>query len=65
MAEDKKYRVVCFMRVETEPEGELLSLEEANSEVRQLNIMMPENHYEIELVEDYDDVGPGNIEKAE
>jgi hypothetical protein len=69
MAEDKhaedKYRVVCFMRVDTEPEGELFSLEEAKADVRNMQVMMPENYYTIEKVEDEDNVGPGNAEEAE
>ena len=50
MTEDK-YRVVCFMRVDTEPPAEPLSLEEAEKEVRHFQVMMPENCYRIEKIE--------------
>ena len=53
-----KYRVVCFVRAEEEPEREPLSLEEAKKEVRQQKIMLPDNHYEIELIEDWNERKP-------
>jgi len=43
----KKYRVVVYMRIEPEEE-ELLTLNEAIKEVAQLNLMQPENIYDIE-----------------
>lgn len=43
----KKYKVVCYMRVEAE-EQEPLTLEEAEAEKEQGEFMQPENRYEIE-----------------
>lgn len=50
----KKYRIVCFMRVdrEDENENELLDLKEAKEEEKHLRFLQPENIYKIEEVEE-------------
>ena len=49
-----KYRVVCYMRVDVEPEIEELfdSIVDAEEEVDNISDMFPDNIYEIEEVED-------------
>jgi hypothetical protein len=46
---NRKYKVVCYMRVDSE-EGELLTFEEALKEQDQAELMQPENIYKIEAV---------------
>lgn len=43
-----KYRVVCYMRIDMEEDEEGVSLREAEEELAQLELMQPENIYEIE-----------------
>jgi hypothetical protein len=45
----KKYRIVCYMRIENETEP--MALEEAKKEKEQAELMQPENIYEIEEAE--------------
>lgn len=47
---DKKYVVVCYMRVAPE-DIELLTLEEARKEVEHWKLLQPENLYMIEEIE--------------
>ncbi len=49
-----KYRVACWIRVDVEPEADMLfdSPEEAEGDLDQCQMMQPENRYEIEEVED-------------
>ena len=48
---DKQYRVVCFMRIDCEEEYDYkMSLEEAKTELEQLELMQPENIYKVEEV---------------
>lgn len=48
---EKKYRVVCYMRIEPEDEVESLTYEEAVKEKEQGEFMQPENVYKIEEIE--------------
>jgi len=48
---DKKYQVVCYMRVPTE-DSEGVSLEEAFKEKDSLMLMQPENIYLVEEIDD-------------
>ena len=51
-ADKKQYRVVCYMRIDMEEDGEeLLTYDEAESEANSLRLMQPENEYRIEKVE--------------
>jgi len=46
----KKYKLVPYMKIDTE--GELLSLKEAEAEKEQQEFLFPENIYKIEEQED-------------
>jgi hypothetical protein len=47
------YRVISYVRVDIMPEDdEYMSLEEAEGEVRQLELMQPENIYIIEELDE-------------
>jgi hypothetical protein len=46
----KKYRVVCYMRIDCEEEGAHMTLEEAKANLEQLEAMQWENIYKIEEV---------------
>ena len=46
----KKYKLVPYMKIDTE--GELLSLKEAEAEKEQQKFLFPENIYKIEEQED-------------
>ena len=45
----KKYRVVCYMRIEAEDQ-EPMTLAEAYKEAEQAELMQPENKYVVELI---------------
>ncbi len=48
---DKKYKVVCYIRVDSD-DNDPLTIEEAISEKEQAEFMQPENIYQIEEVDD-------------
>jgi len=48
---EKSYRVVCYMRIDCEDE-EPMTLKEAQAEVDQAQMLQPENHYEVEEIEE-------------
>ena len=51
----KKYRVVCYMRIDCEETEDVpMTLEEAEAEANNLSLIHWENHYEIEEVESTD-----------
>jgi len=47
---EKRYRIVCYAKVEPEEIEKFLTLEEAQAEKEQGELMQPENKYEIEEV---------------
>lgn len=49
-----KYRIVCYTRIDPEPEDELWfdSLEEAQADLEQSRFLQPENIYKLEEIED-------------
>ena len=47
---DNKYKVVCYIRVDSD-DNDRLTIEEAISEKEQAELMQPENIYQIEEVD--------------
>jgi len=47
-----KYRVVVYMRIDPDDEELFSTRAEAESEISNLDLMQPEDHYEIEEVEE-------------
>jgi hypothetical protein len=47
----KKYKLICYMRIDTE-DSPLMDLTEAEEEKEQSERFFPENRYEIQEVED-------------
>jgi hypothetical protein len=56
---DRKYQVVCYLRIEPEDQM-LLTYEEALQDKNQLELMQPENIYKIEKIKDNDHQPQGN-----
>ena len=48
----KKYKIVCYIKVETEYDNELMTHEEAKKEISNLKFIQPENIYKIKKIED-------------
>jgi hypothetical protein len=48
---DKRYKVVCYMRVEAENQ-EPMALAQAIREAEQAELMQPENKYVVELIDE-------------
>jgi hypothetical protein len=51
---EKKYKVVCYMRIDPEDQ-EPMTMAEAAAEVENLELMQPENKYTVELWEGDDE----------
>ena len=48
----QKYKIVCYIKVETEYDNEPMTHEEAKKEISNLKFIQPENIYKIEKIED-------------
>jgi hypothetical protein len=48
----KQYIIVCYMKVEQEPEDiQPMTFEQARKEIKHLNLLQPENIYKIESLD--------------
>ena len=52
MESKTKYKLNCWVKVESEENQELLSKEEVGKELEQQELLFPENKYEIEEVKE-------------